>query len=285
MVDDGRPIRPDERSGVLTPTNLERFAANWFDPADAARKAVDTYWSVSWHLPAGQTISQKVLEFPAITVSIESGSVAFPYVVTAVQRRAWTRTIEGSGEVFAIRLRPAGLAVVSDLDPRKLPPEQPITAALDPGLFELVEAIAREGSPAARARRADAVIEGLLSRRPPSPEHVLANTVVDALDQRVRARTGPLLAAQIGVSERAMQRALSLTLGMGPKAVARRIRLQEVVRRFSSSDACAEVDAAAVANDLGYADQSHLINDFRSVTGMSPGAYLRALRALSQTPG
>ena len=128
MVDDGRPIRPEERSGVLAPSNLERFAANWFDPAAATTMAVDTYWSVAWNLSAGQTISQKILEFPAITVSIESGSVAVPYLVTTVQRRAWTRTIEGSGEVFAIRLRPAGLAVVSDLDPRRVAPEQPITA-------------------------------------------------------------------------------------------------------------------------------------------------------------
>lgn len=280
--DDGRPIRQDERSGVLVPANLQRFAANWFEPADALREVVDAYWSVSWNLDAGEKISQKILEYPAITTSIEAGSVAAPYVLTTVQRRTWARVIEGSGHVFAIRLRPAGFAVVSDLNPREMNPEQPITETLDPRLHRLLETVGREDSPAARARRADAAIGELLTHRPPTAERLLANSVVDALNTRIHSRTGPSLADQIGASERAIQRSLLATLGMGPKAVARRIRLQEVARRFSLAGG--DVNAAEIAADLGYADQSHLINDFRGVTGMAPGQYLRELRASSPLP-
>jgi AraC-like DNA-binding protein len=32
---------------------------------------------------------------------------------------------------------------------------------------------------------------------------------------------------------------------------------------------------AAMAADLGYTDQAHFTPDFRTVTGMSPGEYLR----------
>jgi AraC-like DNA-binding protein len=34
------------------------------------------------------------------------------------------------------------------------------------------------------------------------------------------------------------------------------------------------VDFAALAQDLGYYDQAHLINDFRKLVGHSPAAYL-----------
>ena len=33
--------------------------------------------------------------------------------------------------------------------------------------------------------------------------------------------------------------------------------------------------------DLGYADQAHLLNDFRGAVGVTPGAYLRSLQALA----
>jgi AraC-like DNA-binding protein len=38
---------------------------------------------------------------------------------------------------------------------------------------------------------------------------------------------------------------------------------------------------AAVAAELGYSDQAHLVNDFRAAVGSTPGAYVRALRRLT----
>jgi AraC-like DNA-binding protein len=48
------------------------------------------------------------------------------------------------------------------------------------------------------------------------------------------------------------------------------VRLQEVVRRLSSENA----SITEVASDLGYTDQAHLTNEFRAMTGMTPGSYL-----------
>lgn len=81
------------------------------------------------------------------------------------------------------------------------------------------------------------------------------------------------VAAELGTSERSLQRAMRTHLGRGPGEVARRARLQEVVRRLSTPDG----DTARVAADLGYVDQAHLTNDFRAVAGVTPGAYVEAL--------
>ena len=111
-------------------------------------------------------------------------------------------------------------------------------------------------------------------------EQELANAVLVELADRVRRRTGTTLAARFGVSDRAVQRALARTVGHGPKWVARRVRLQEVARVLST-DASAELADLAVR--LGYADQSHLSNDFRGVVGLTPGAYQRSVRAAAGT--
>ncbi len=271
-----KPIEVHERSGVMAPSLLRRFDATWHEPAAEVRDVVDAYWSVQWELSAGEAIEQRVLEFPAVTVSVETGAVPAPFMVTNVQRRAWTRTIEGRGFVFAVRLRPAGLAVVSNLDPTKLSAAQPISRELDDLLFGVLGTIAAKDSAAEHALRADSVITEMLTKRPPTAEHLLANAVIDTLAQGVGSKPGQSVAGMLGVSERAVQRALRSTLGMGPKAVARRVRLQEVLQRLSLPAA----DAAHIAADLGYVDQAHLINDFRGVAGITPGAYLRELAAL-----
>ncbi|MDV8023563.1 helix-turn-helix transcriptional regulator [Rhodococcus sp. IEGM 1330] len=271
-----KPIDVHERSGVMAPALLRRFDATWHEPAAEVRDVVDAYWSVRWELSADEIIEQRVLEFPAVTVSVETGAVPAPFMITNVQRRAWSRTIEGRGFVFAVRLRPAGLAVVSNLDPTRLQAAQPITEETDQLLFRMLGSVSGQDSAADHALRADAVIAEMLAKRPPSPEHRLANAAVDALAEGAYRKPGQSVAELLGVSERAVQRALRSTLGMGPKAVARRVRLQEALRRLSLPDA----DAAHIAADLGYVDQAHLINDFRGVAGITPGAYLRELAAL-----
>lgn len=269
-----RRIDVTERSGVLEPANLERFSAQWLTPAVGVRDVVDTYWAVSWTLDQGEAVTQRIIDHPAITLSIERGDVPAPFMVTAVRPKAWSRVIVGEGSVFAVRLRPAGLAVLSDLEPAALADEAEVTEDSEPRAHGLLQAISIAGSPEERARRADAIIGGCLRERPLSRTHQLANAAVSALVASPRVRTGRAVAAELGTSERTLQRALRETIARGPNDVARRIRLQEAVRQLSAPGA----DIATVAANLGYADQAHLTTEFRSVAGVTPGRYVRELR-------
>ncbi|MGW4929686.1 helix-turn-helix domain-containing protein [Agromyces sp. NPDC004153] len=261
---------------MLHPRNAERFAATWLDPHPSVADVVDTYWHVTWALPPGERIDQRIIDQPAVTLTLESGDVPAPLVITGVQRGAWRRRITGSGSVFAIRLRPAGLGVVSDLEVRELADATtPVTRALDARVHRLLTTIEPATDATARALAADAAIGALLQGRPLDAEQELANAVLVELVARVRRRTGTTLAARFGVSDRAVQRALARTIGHGPKWVARRVRLQEVARVLSTD---AAVELADLAVRLGYADQAHLGNDFRSVVGLTPGAYQRSVR-------
>ncbi|MGM1029559.1 MAG: helix-turn-helix domain-containing protein [Actinomycetota bacterium] len=268
-----RAIDAGERSGVLQPANLQRFSAQWISPADDVRDVIDTYWAVRWQLDDGEAIEQRIIDHPSITLSIERGDVAAPFVVTASRARAWTRTIAGRGDVFALRLRPAGLAVLSDLAASSLAPEQELTSSVDRRAHRLLEQVAAVRDPADRAERADGLVRALLAERPLQPSQRLANAAMDVLTERPQVRRIGDVAAGLRTSERTLQRAMRTHLGRGPSEVARRIRLQEVVRRLSVRDG----DIARIAADLGYVDQAHLTNDFRVVAGVTPGAYVEAL--------
>lgn len=269
-----RPISPDERSGVLRPTRLAQFAARWIEPHPAVRDVVDTYWTVSWDLAPGEQLNQRIIDFPAITLSVEEGDVAARLVISAVRRDAWSRSIHGHGTIFALRLRPAGLACLSDLPPTALRPEQALTDRLDGRSHGLLACIADRETAAERAARADQLIRRALEERPPKRVHLLANRALDALVSSPRVRPPGDVAAELGVSERTLQRVLRATVGLSPYDVARRIRLQEVVRLLTAPGA----EISAVATQLGYVDQAHLTNEFRVVAGVTPGQYIRELQ-------
>lgn len=276
--DGARPVDVTERSGVLFPERLVRYAAGWITPDSAVADVVDQYWHVTWALEPGERLDQPIIDLPAVTATVEDGDVPAPLVVTGVHRRAWRRTVHGSGTVFAVRLRPAGLTVLSDLTPRRIADATVVLdARLDPRLHALMREVAAGATPAERAAIANRAIARILADRGPAPSGLLANRVLDEVRWRIHRRTGQPLAERFGCSERTLQRACTEALGHGPKWLSRRIRLQEVALALVSRPSD---ELGVIAADLGYTDQSHLTRDFRATTGLTPEAYRRAVRNL-----
>ena len=262
---------------MLAPDNLTRYGAHWLAPDPTVADVVDQYWYVSWNL-GDQSVDQRIIDAPAVTLTVEDGDVPAPLVITGVQTRAWHRTIQGRGRVFAIRLRPAGLAVLGALSPQRLANTAlPLTEELDAELHALMRRVAAHPTPQARAQAADEAIRARLADHRPSESGLLANSVVDELRSRLHRRTGDSLPAALHVSERTIPRCLRATLGRGPRWVGHRIRLQEVVLALTARP---EADLATIAADLGFADQSHLSGAFRAACGLSPSAYRRSLETL-----
>jgi transcriptional regulator GlxA family with amidase domain len=79
-----------------------------------------------------------------------------------------------------------------------------------------------------------------------------------------------------GWSLRTLQRRFRSQLGVSPKWVLARFRLQEAALALERDPA---TDLAALAVRLGWYDQAHLTNDFRRMLGETPGQYAsRAVR-------
>jgi AraC-like DNA-binding protein len=76
--------------------------------------------------------------------------------------------------------------------------------------------------------------------------------------------------ADTGLSQRRFIELFRQQVGMAPKQYCRVRRFQRIIAGVPEG---VPVDWAAVAADLGYCDQSHLIHDFRSIAGISPGVW------------
>jgi transcriptional regulator GlxA family with amidase domain len=110
--------------------------------------------------------------------------------------------------------------------------------------------------------------------------------VPDALVSHVakRLRYNPLtrirqLADEAGVSERHLSRRFRLVFGTSPKQFARMARFERLLASRAS-----ERSWAGIACASGFADQAHMINDFRDIVGAPPERALAAARAKLRDP-
>jgi AraC-like DNA-binding protein len=88
--------------------------------------------------------------------------------------------------------------------------------------------------------------------------------------------------AGLGLLPKSFVRRFRAQVGLAPKRFSRVRRLQRVLRSIRDADT---VEWADVAAQHGYADQAHLIHDFRALTGLAPSAYRpRSADALNHVP-
>jgi len=82
-----------------------------------------------------------------------------------------------------------------------------------------------------------------------------------------------LLARQLGMSERQLERRFKARVGLGPRAFAG-------LRRFERAVDLAQTQPllTRVAMEAGYYDQPHFNREFRKLAGAAPGKVLRAAR-------
>jgi AraC-like DNA-binding protein len=134
------------------------------------------------------------------------------------------------------------------------------------------------------ARSAIGAIEAELESRVPRtrvPDPRVAQAVAT-----LRAAGGelpiPAVGARVGISERQLERLFDEHVGYGPKVFARVVRLERATKGIARSRARGSIASwARFAVDCGYADQAHLVREFRALTGLTPAVFART-RAVSE---
>lgn len=107
--------------------------------------------------------------------------------------------------------------------------------------------------------------------RPGASGSFLRMPASEIRDQLVPVHRAParvsVLAAELGLSERQLQRRVLAAVGYGPKTLARIARLRRLIE-------LTEEPLAARALSAGYASQAHMSDDVRALTGMTPVRFL-----------
>lgn len=251
--------RLDTARGVLHTAPDGDFDFRRWDPPENLVPYVSWIWMVRWDRGDRPPYLQSVLPHPAANFVVEAdgGRLWGP------QKSRFDRSLAGTGRAIGIRFKPGGIAPFLD------GPVSSIVDALAPAPRAWTvagEQVAATDDPAQAVRVLVDAVE------PPAELDPNIAVVADAVSLLEKDRSftrASHLAQHLHLSVRTMHRLFADYVGLGPAWVIRRYRLHEATSRASGT-----VDWAALAAELDYADQAHLVRDFTAMVGMSPTRYV-----------
>jgi AraC-like DNA-binding protein len=248
-------------------------------PAPALRSLVRYYYQVE-HSLAGQLAVQpvparspQILEFMFGTFYqvhrldrnlIECASPVA--LVGAKTRRGIDLRLQGNVDAFTIAFRPGGLKALFGLPVAELT-DSDFNAedVIGRQVSDLYQRLGEGSSFAQRAFIADEYLARCV-------RHFDAGSGILAAATAIELRDGGLpvgeLALRAGLGMRQFERRFQREIGVAPKLYSRIVRFEAALRHKAKQPARRWTD---IAHALGYHDQMHMLHDFRSLSGETPG--------------
>lgn len=253
--------RPDDVTSTVY-----RYAA----PAEVS-DLVGRFWIPVWSVPPGEESVQQVLQYPVALVIITAAYARFYGVASGLS----ATTLEGDGFGVGMMLQPAAGALLTggsmaDWTDRHDDLGVAIGAAAERVVADVRAAMADDpGAETSHRAAIEVLTTAMRPYLPVDEEGLLVNRVVRFVEERADVTRVAQVCDEFGCSERTLQRLTQRRLGLNPKWLIQRRRLHEAAEKLRTGAG----NLAAVAADLGYADQAHLTRDWQAVTGLTPGEF------------
>jgi AraC-like DNA-binding protein len=293
--------------GVLFPAESAHFVRlERYRPSADLGAFVRHYWIPRWSLPPGETHEELLLQYATCNLVIGDDYAA----LFGLARGVGSRTLEGTGWAFGVMLQPGtartlldasgpaggdgaddGASASAGREPgagagatATTTPTPRTVASLSEAPEPLDALVTDGGALAARIRSLRDDDTGMIAAFErwlrgtglDAGRGELINEVVHAVETDPGIRTVDELAARFGLGVRSLQRLTAEFVGMNPKWLLQRQRLQDAAARLRAPDPGSSGPTLAdLAAELGYADQAHFSRDFVRALGLTPGEYSR----------
>lgn len=258
-------------AAILHPTAAaQRIDISRVAPSPRWSRYVEYYWIVRWDCP--EPFEQQVIPQPCVHVTAEVFGGTPRLLVNGITREPFARALHGVGHAVGATFRPASFRSVLGADLATVAGRVvPLGDVVGPDDSAAATAILRAGQTDEQmTRELEAHLDRCGATTDPLADELNALVREAELDHTLTR--SDQLAERAGVSRRTLERRFTAYLGIGPKWVVRRFRLLDAAAAAHAGDA---TDWPALADQLGFADQSHLIRAFTSVVGTPPDTYAR----------
>jgi AraC-like DNA-binding protein len=271
-ADPRAPIRLDriERAHLKDPRDASHTMAR-YQACPEFEGLLQRFWIPVWSVAPGAEAPQKVLQYPVSLMVVSGDYARFYGVVSGLS----TTTLTGTGWAVGLMCEPAAGFLIA---------RSPMANYTD-RFVDVAEVLGNRGSrlacrvraamaadpksPAAHRAAMEAFADTLRPYLPVDEEGQLVNRLVAFVESRSDVTRVSQICDEFGLSDRALQRLIHRRLGLTPKWLIQRRRLQEAAEHLRTRS----TTFAEVAAKLGYADQPHFIRDFSKVTSMTPGEF------------
>jgi AraC-like DNA-binding protein len=190
--------------------------------------------------------------------------------VIGTMTRPITVTTTGAVDLLGVRFRPGGLPSFVDLDAAELTDADADLANFWTGAADEIWHRMAEATPADRLgilRKALACLANQKTQADPFIRHSVG---------KLEAARGGLriddLQKSTGLSTRQLERKFRRHVGISPKAFARVVRFKGAAAAALANPETP--DWVALAGEFGFADQAHLVREFKTFSDLTPTFYM-----------
>lgn len=252
----------------------KKFQLSRLFPTQDLSFFIEHYWVVSWDLRGQEPYVQETLPYPCVHLVFERDQTR----VFGVETGKFARLLEGKGRVFGIKFKPGAFYPFVKV---------PVTRFTNTSVSfrdvfgtdckALEVAILAQEDEGEMVALAETFLHEIL---PEQDKHVSdINEIVNYIIAHREITSVEDVVSQFKLNKRTLQRIFRQYVGVSPKWVIQRYRLHEVAERLAGGES---VDWPRMVVELGYADQAHLIKDFKAVVGKTPVEYAKYSGASSR---
>lgn len=229
------------------------------------------FWMPVWRVPAGEVYTQRVLRYPVCLMVITAEYARFYGPSSGLA----STPLCGDGWAAGVMFEPAAGALIAG---------GAVTPWVDTHV-DLADLFGASGAglaaqirmtmspnptaPQSQSSAVDCYTQFLRRFLPVDEQGHTVNGIVAYIENNPEVTRVADICARFAIGERSLQRLLRHRVGLTPKWLVRRRRIQDATWRLRTG----ATTMATVAADLGYVDEAHLSRDFRRVTGVTPGAF------------
>lgn len=238
-----------------------------YTPSGELTRWVQHFWIESWDLQGDASQTREVLPHPCVHLAFALGRSR----IYGVQQRRFVRELKGTDRILGIKFRPGAFypflgSPVSTITDTAFPAEQLFADAMEAETEVLACSEDRE-----MVEMASRFLGTHLP--PPDPVVEQACSVVATIANDPDITRVEHVIERCGIQDRALQRMFRRYIGASPRWLIKRYRVYEALTELGSGR---RGEWASLAQDLGYYDQAHFINDFKRLVGRSPTEYVKA---------
>lgn len=234
-------------------------------PAPCLKPFIEIFWSIFSKGASGRSFYEI---FPDSNVKLvfRFSSTACRMVLMGPASDKATVEIDGAADYIGFRFRPGQAPRLADINIAELVNSHAdIYEFNGESIQSLADRLLAASNHAKRQRIMEDAVGGSLIAPVPDQRCLRASSLLDDHGGQLTVKE---LANKVGIHVRSLERLFQAALGITPKMMTRLIRLRKAMlhiheKRFTT--------LADLAHACGYADQSHMIREFRQLTGRLPG--------------
>ena len=235
------------------------------NPVPELMPYIEICWSVFGERDSGLSFYEI---FPDSNVKLvfRFSSTASRMILMGPVREKATVEIDGASDYFGFRFRPGQAPCLPDIFVSELVDSYADVYEVNgESIRSLADRLLAASNHSKRQQIMEDAVRGCLISMVPDQRCRRASSLLDDHGGQLTIKE---LAVEVGVHVRTLERLFRAELGLSPKRMMRLIRVRKLMSHIHESRFKTLTDLAYAC---GYGDQSHMIREFKQLTGRLPG--------------